>query len=185
MTKRKSPYSTDALFRGLKTLLASLPSEQEKSELLRTLHEAQRFVEEIQLLVEAIPTIESSRELSEGLSRLDILAERARTDAGLRRLLGLRGSTTSKAGGTANNGDIDTRACRLERELSQLETSDIAAVLEQSGEPLSVLTRLATRRGMRTRSKERKSDLVKRVATHIKNQRGYRLLRGEGQDSTR
>ena len=51
----------ESLFKGLKSLLNSLPTEEEKSELLRNLGKAQDFLKELQLLVEAIPTMESSR----------------------------------------------------------------------------------------------------------------------------
>ncbi len=184
MTNRESHYSTDALFKGLKALLTSLPSEEEKSELLRTLNEAKDFLEELRLLVETVPTIESSRELSEGLSRLDILAAQARGDAGLRRLLGLRGSTTPGTRRSATRGDTEAQAARLKQALAKAEASDIVTSLEQSQEPLAVLTELAALLGMRTRSKERKSDLIRRIATHVENQRGYRLLRGEDSDLT-
>ena len=182
MPKRESNYPTDALFKGLKALLTSLPSEEEKSELLWTLSEAQGFLEELRSLVETVPTMESSRELSEGLSRLDILAERAGRDAGLRRLLGLRASTASRARKVMSPEDVESRVRKLEEEVSRPETSDVIALLEQSGDPLSVMTELAARMGMRTRSKERKADVIKRIATHIENQRGYRLLRGGDSD---
>lgn len=177
MTKRTSQYQTDAMFKGLKTLLTSLPSEEEKRELIQTLSEAQRFLEELRQLVETVPTTESSRELSEGLSRLNILAERAYSDAGLRRLLGLRGSVASNIKRVVSPEDAESRARGLEEKLIDLKTSDVADLLKRSGEPLSVLTKLATLLGMRTRSKERKADLIKRITTHIENQRGYSLLR--------
>ena len=183
MTSRTTSYPTDALFKGLRALLASLPSEEEKSELIRTLNEAQRFLEEFRMLVESIPTIESSRELAEGLSRLDILAERARRDAGLRRLMGLRDAKKSKAKRATSTSDREARARSLEQKLARLEATDVVDALERSGEPLSVLTELAARLGMRTRSKERKPELIRRIATHIENRRGYRLLRGEDVDS--
>ena len=183
MTSRTTPYPTDALFKGLRTMLASLPSEEEKRELIRTLDEAQRFLEEFRMLVESIPTMESSRELSEGLSRLDILAERARRDAGLRRLMGLRDSTKPSAKRATSPSDREAQAHSLEQKLARLEAPDIVDALERSGEPLAVLTELAARLGMRTRSKERKPELIKRIATHIENRRGYRLLRGEDLDS--
>ena len=59
---------TESLFKGLKNLLVSLPSEEEKSELIRTLKNAKEFLEDLQSLVEAFPSIESSHGLSEGLS---------------------------------------------------------------------------------------------------------------------
>lgn len=179
MTNHAAHYPTDALFKGLKALLTSLPSEEEKGELIRTLSEAQSFLEEFRLLVEAVPSMESSRDFTEGLSRLDILVERAGRDAGLRRLLGLRRSTPAGARKATTRGDANVKAGKLERELIHLEISDVVASLEQSAEPLAVLSKLAARLGMRTRSKERKSQLIKRIATHIENQRGYRLLRGE------
>ena len=182
MAKRESNYPTDVLFKGLKVLLSSLPSEEEKSELLRTLSEAQGFLEELRSLIETVPTMESSREMAEGLSRLDILAERAGRDAGLRRLLGLRGSTAFRARSVMSPEDVESRARKLEEEVSRLETSDVIALLEQSGEPLSVLTELAARMGMRISSKERKADVIKRIATHNENQRGYNLLRGGDSD---
>ncbi len=183
MNKRESHYSTEALFKGLKALLNSLPSEDEKKELIQTLNEVQSFLDEIRRLVEAVPTMESSRELSEGLSRLDILVERANRDTGLRKLLGLRGSTASGARRVPGPDDSDSRALNLKQELTQLDTSEVKTFLEQLREPLSVLTKLANLLGMRTRSKERKTDLIQRMATHIENQRGYRLLRTGGVDA--
>lgn len=183
MKTRASLYPTEALFKGLKTFLTSLPSEEEKRELIRTLTEAQNFLDEIRILIEAVPTMESSRELTEGLSRLDILVARANKDTGLRKLLGLRGSSTSGARKALSPEDSDSRALSLAQELNQLDTSEVKAFLEQLREPVAVLTKLASQLGMRTRSKERKADLIQRMATHIENQRGYRLLRTGGDDA--
>jgi len=180
MKKRASRYPTEALFKGLKTFLTSLPSEEEKKELIRTLNETQNFLDEIRLLIEAVPTMESSRELSEGLSRLDILVDRANKDRGLRKLLGLRGSSNSDARKALSPDDSDSRALSLQKELDHLDTSDVRAFLDQLQEPRSVLTKLAGLLGMRTRSKERKADLIQRIAIHIENQRGYDLLRTGG-----
>ena len=166
----------ESLFRGLKSLLNSLPTEEEKSELLRNLSEAQDFLEELRLLVETIPTMESSRELSEGLSRLDILTERAYREDGLRKLLGLRGPTVDRKRKAFAQEDANGRVGRLEDIIVQSETSEIADLLAL--ESLAVLKGLAEQFGIRTRSKERKPDLVKRIATYVENQRGYALLRG-------
>ncbi len=182
-TNRTARYPTDALMKGMRALLASLPSNEEKDELIRTLNEAQSFLEEFRLLVESIPTLESSRELAEGLSRLDILAERARRDGGIRKLMGMRDARKPSANRSMNPADIKVRAHRLKRELSRMDTPDIVSALERSGEPLSVLTELAGQLGMKTRSKERKTDLIGRIATHVSNWKGYRLLRGEDSDS--
>ena len=178
-----SPYSMESLFRGLKGLLNSLPTEEEKCELLRNLNEAEKFLEELRSLVEAIPTMESSRELSEGLSRLDILTERAHRDAGLRKLLGLRGPTADKKRKTGAPEDANGRVSELEAKISQAETSEISDLLMR--ESLVVLKEVAGHSGIRTRSKERKQDLAKRITTHIENQRGYTLLRGGDSQSTR
>ncbi len=59
------------------------------------------------------------------------------------------------------------------------ESTDVEELLRQSREPISVLTELAASLGLRTLSKERKTELINRIATHITNQRGYRLLRGD------
>ena len=183
MTRQNPAYPTEALLKGLKSLLTSLPSEEEKRELLRTLREAQGFLGEILALVEAVPTMESSKELSLGLSRLDALADRVQRDDGLRRLLGLRGSKVSRSKRVVTSGEADARASELEPELTRTEMPDIAASLERQGEPLAVLVKLATLLGMRTRSKERKSDLIRRIASHVENQRGYRILRGDSSES--
>ena len=181
MTDHKQAYQTDALLKGLKALLTSLPTEEEKRELLRVLSEAQSFIEEMQLLVEAFPTVESSRDLSEGLSRLNVLTQRAHNDKGLRKLLGLKGvATSSKSKISTTSDGVKSRARKLEQCLYHQDSSDFAELLEQSGEPLPVLTELATSLGMRTISRERKASLIKRIATHVENQRGYSLLRGEG-----
>ena len=182
--KNRTPsYPTETLMKGLKALLTSLPSDEEKSELLRTLSEAQSFLEELRLLVESIPTMESSQEFAEGLSRLDILAERARRDGGLRRLMGFRDVGRSTAKRPAGPVEVEARARALEQKLSRLEAPDIVSALERSGEPVSVLIELATQIGIKVRSKERKAELIGRIASHISNWRGYRLLRGEDPDS--
>ena len=134
-------------------------------------------------MVESVPTMESSQELAEGLSRLDILAERAGRDGGLRRLMGFRDASRAPAKRLAGPVDSEARARRLGQELERLEAPDIVIALERSGEPLAVLAELATQLGIKTRSKERKADLIKRISTHISNWRGYRLLRGEEPDS--
>ena len=177
-----SSYSMESLFRGLKGLLNSLPTEEEKRELLRNLNEVENFLEELRSLVEAIPTMESSRELTEGLSRLDILTERAYRDSGLRKLLGLRGSTADRKRETGTPEDTNGRVSGLEAKISQSETSEIADLLMR--EPLVVLKEVAGHSGIRIRSKERKQDLARRITTHIENQRGYTLLRG-GESSTK
>lgn len=181
---RASTYQTEALFKGLRTLLVSLPTEEEKAELLRTLNETAKFLEELQVLVEAFPTAESSQRLSQGLSRLDILADRAVNDAPLRKVMGIRGvhgaSNGKKVSGTK---DAKARALNLKERVTDSSDGDIAEIIEKSKEPLSVLTELASSIGLQTRSKERKTDLIKRIATHITNQQGYKILRGEKSDS--
>ena len=181
--KGTSQYTTDSLFRGLRTLLTSLPSEEEKAELIQTLRETMDFLAELQLLVEAFPTAESSQSLSQGLSRLDILADRAANDAPLRKVMGLRGSHVNRSQNINGAGDVKSRAEKLAHEISRSESSDVAALIKQSKEPISVLAELAATLGLRTRSKERKADLINRISTHITNQRGYRLLRNGGLDS--
>ena len=173
---QKHTYSTDALFKGLRGLLNSLPTEDEKSELLRNLREAQNFLDEMHFLVEAIPTMESSRELSEGLSRLDILTDRAYRDPSLRKLLGLRGSYPGRRQKAPQSKENQKYLDDLESEIAQAKTSEITDLL--SRESVSSLKQLASHFGVRTLSKERKSDIVGRIATHIENQRGYSMLRG-------
>ena len=179
MATRESLYPTDSLFKGIKALLTSLPSEEEKNELLHTLSETQSFLDELRSLVETVPTMESSQELSEGLSRLDILAARARSDSGIRKVLGLRNSPEPKIRKPRSLGDTRAQAMRLKQQISKSQTSEIVILLKGSREPLPVLAELAALLGIRTRSRERKSDLINRIATHVENQRGYSLLRGE------
>ena len=179
MTSPNSSYRLDALVRGLKTLLGSLPSEEEKRELVRMLGEAEAFIRELQSLIESIPTMESSRALSEGLSRLDVLAERASSESGLKKILGLRGSAASRPPRRLNSIEIRIDVDRLLQMFDQMETADITTLLEHTPPPLSVLVELATRLGMRTQSKERRLDLAKRIAAYITNQRGYDVLGGK------
>ena len=183
--KRNSQYPTDTLFKGIRTLLTSLPTEEEKSELIRTLRETSDFLGELQALVEAFPTVESSVNLSQGLSRLDILAARASNDAPLRKLMGFRSSRGSQVKNDNGAEDSKVRVDRLAQRIEASENTDVTSLLEQSGEPMSVLTDLADSLGLRIRSRERKADLIKRVATHVTNQRGYRILRGEAESRVR
>ena len=190
---RNSQYQTESLLKGLRVLLASLPSEEEKAELIQTLRDARAFLEEVESLVEAFPTIESTSDLSRSMSRLDILANSAVNDAPLRNLMGLRGSQSGRAKAVNGAEDAKRRAGDLARRLHDSDSADVPDLLERSGEPIAVLTELAAELGLRTRGKERKADIIRRISTHVTNQRGYRLLRGsvppsandEGGDSTR
>ena len=172
-----SQYPTDALFKGLKNLLSSLPSEEEKAELILTLQEAKCFIEEIEQLVEAFPTVESSRGLSEGLARLDLLAGLSYKETRLKRLMGFQASSPSRVKQNNGSGEIVARVEELKELLATAKTDNLLEVIESSKEPVSVLTALAASLGLRTRSKERKSDLIQRIVTHIVNQRGHRMLR--------
>ena len=177
MATRETPYVTETLFRGLKGLLLSLPSEEEKAELISALTEAQKLIEELRAIAEATPTLESSAELHAGLSRLSLLADRANGDPKMRRLLGLRSPATPKPARLPASEDVEARAEALEEELNAMATDDVVDSLERSNEPVAVLEALARRLGMRVGSKVRKSDLAKRIATHIANRRSYDLLR--------
>ena len=160
MSKRKSQlYPVESLMKGLRGLLDSLPTDDEKRELLRTLQEAQEFLEDVRLLVEAVPTMESSQELAVGLSRLNSLSDRARQDTQLSRLLGIRGHTDgSKKTPTARNGNIREHVSHLADAVSKSETQEVPSLLER--ESVATLKELAGRFGIRTPSKERKVDLV-------------------------
>ena len=171
MPNRESHYPTDALMRGLRTFLDSLPSEEEKTELLHTLKSAQDFLNDLAALVEAIPTMESSAELSVGLSRLYTLEEGARASNGLRRMIGMRSPASAQPARLATSGAVVERAVSLQQQLDKLDNDSV--------EPVSVLVELAKRLGMRANSKERKLDLAKRIATYVINNRDYRSLRGE------
>ena len=177
--KPNSQYPIDTLFKGIRTLLNSLPTKEEKSELIHTLQETRDFLRELQTLVERFPTVESSAGLSQGLSRLDILADRASNDAPLRKLMGFRSSRGSQVNNGNGAEDVKVRVDRLAENIKDSESSDVTSLLEGSGEPMSVLTGLAASLGLRTSSKERKADLIRRIATYLTNQSGYRILRGE------
>lgn len=170
------PYPLETLFKGLRPLLDSLPTEEEKQNLLQTLDDSKLFLEELHNLVEAIPTMESSRELSEGLSRLYSLTDVAAQDTGLRKLLGLRNPDARSGGTTEQSVDTKTRVTELESLIAGSSISAITPLL--NGESLTMVKKLAVQLGLVTRSKERKSDLIKRMVNHIENQRGYMLLRG-------
>ena len=164
--------------KGLRTLLASLPSKEEKAQLIQTLHETRDFLEELRLLLEVFPTTDSSQGLEQSISRLDILADRATRNAPLRRLMGLKAPQKPRSRNGMKGESISSRAEQLEKTLAAAESSDVAALLERSGEPVAVITEVGASLGLRMRSKERKVELIQRIAAHITKQRGSRALRG-------
>lgn len=178
MTTTHTPI--DSLMKGLRTLLASLPSQEEKALLIQTLRETRDFLEELRLLLEAFPTTDSSQGLEQSISRLDILADRAAKHTPLRRLMGLKNSQRAKSKNGATRESISSRAAKLEKVLADTESADVAAVIEQSSAPLSVLMELGASLGLRIRSKERKAELVQRITTRIVSGRGYDALGGDG-----
>lgn len=176
-------YSTDTLFKGLKALLTSLPSDEEKGELVKTLRDTRNFIEEVEQLVEHFPTIESSQGVTEGLARLNLLAGLSEKETRLKRLMGFQSTSTRRSKGRTGQGDIVSRAENLKESIRGLSDERLLQIIEASGEPISVLRELAVSLGLKVPSKERKSDLSKRIATHIINQRGYLSLRGQNSDS--
>ncbi len=180
---RNSQYPIESFMKGLRGLIDSLPSEEEKAELIAVLRDARAFLAEVETLVEAFPTVESSADLAQSVSRLDVLANSAVNDAHLRKLMGLRSPQSGHSKPVNGAEDAKDRAAALERTLNDSSDSSVPDLLERSGEPMAVLTELAAALGLRTRSKERKADLIKRISTHVVNQRGYRLLRGESPPS--
>ena len=161
-----------AFLRGLRGFVRSLPSDEEQGEILRTLRNTRDFLNEVESLVLSIPTLETSDEMSGAISRLDLLASQAR-DNGLYRVLGIP-KPRSKA---ANHSEVRVRS--LGESVRTLEKSEIGRSLERSGESVSVLKAFASSLGLRVRSSERRAELIQRIATHIENERNYRLLRGE------
>ena len=171
--------ATTSLLKGLRSLLASLPSDEEKQELVIALANARTFLDEVQLLVESFPTIESSRSVTEALSRLDILAYKTANNDRLKSFMGLKASR--KASSIMTNGSTPTeeRASQLRKRLEKTSRQDPLRVMEESRATVAVLVSLAASLGLRTRKKEKKSELMNRIATHITNNRGYKILRGE------
>ena len=172
MSAPSDPLST--FLRGLRGFVRSLPSEEERAEILRTLRSTRDFLDEVESLVLSIPTLETSEEMSGAISRLDLLASQAR-DNGLYKVLGIpKPRSTMKA---ANHSEVRVRS--LGESVRTLEKSEIGRSLERSGESVSVLKAFASSLGLRVRSSERRAELIQRIATHIENERNYRLLRGE------
>ena len=176
---KSSEYSTEALFKAVRGLLNSLPTKAEKSELLEVLVETRRFLEELEHLVDSIPTMESSQELSQGISRLDALTAQAHQHTGLRRLLGLRGQSANVSRQALSETHINERVNHLQGIIANShEVSDVNIEDELAGESMVVLKQLASQLSVHVLSKERKSELARKIATHVRNQRGYARLRG-------
>lgn len=178
-----SPDPITSFLRGIRAFVRSLPSDEEKEELLRTLRSARLFLDEVQSLVESLPTVETSRDLSHAMSRLDGLAARSRTSPGLARVLGMPKAPGTRVNGPQSEAAVRGRAERLEDEIRDLRRAEIVGVLERAGDRMVVLRALAAGLGLPVGSGERKGVLIERIASHIENERSYRMLRGEAPES--
>lgn len=176
---KSSEYSTEALFKAVRGLLNSLPTKAEKSEFLNVLAETRLFLEELELLVDSIPTMESSQELTQGISRLDALTAQAHQHTGLRRLLGLRGQPAIGSRQSISQTQINERVDHLQRVIANSHQVSDGSIEDQlASEPIVVLKQLARQLSVHVLSKERKSELARKIATHVRNQRDYARLRG-------
>ena len=81
----------------------------------------------------------------------------------------------------ANSSEGRVRS--LGESVRTMEKSEIERSLERSGESVKVLKAFASNLGLRVRSSKRRADLIQRIATHIENERNYRLLRGEAPEA--
>jgi len=182
MKGHRSAHPTDRLLRGLKTLLESLPTREERDKVVHDLRDMESFLVELRSLVEAIPTMESTEAVSSGLSRLDILTERASRNSTLRSILGLGYGSPGKTR-PPKDVDVDSKVLRIKAQLEKMSTTDVREFLERLDESTAVFVALAKSLGVLTKSKERKGDLIGRIEAYIENQRGYRILRGEPEEA--
>ncbi len=167
-----------ALIRGLQTALGSLPSDQEKLQLLESLDRLRVFIDELRESVVKLPVAETQADTKAALEQLEQVYLKATSSPWLAATIGI--APRKKSGTRPLSGDEKQAGQRLAQKLAELPTDQVEAnLLDESQYPSRSLHAVAQAFGIRSTKGFSRESLAHQIAMKVANARGYRALRGE------
>lgn len=167
------------IIRGLQTALESLPTEQEKQQLVDSLEQLRSFIDELGKSVASIPTAETMADARTALERLERVYVKANTSPWLAATIGGRPGSKRRSDTRPLSDDEKQEGQRLAQELSELPTDQVEAkLLDENQYPGRYLRAVAQVFGIRSTKGFSRESLAHQIAMKVANARGYRALRG-------
>lgn len=168
------------IIRGLQAALESLPSEQEKRQLVASLDRLRGFIDELRESVVRVPTGESMADARAALERLEQVYVKASSSPWLATTIGI--APKRKSGTTPLSDDEKQKGQRLAQALAELPADQVEAnLLDENKYSGRSLRAVAQAFGIRSTKGFSRESLAHQIAMKVANARGYRALRGEGQ----
>jgi hypothetical protein len=166
------------LLRGLQAALESLPSEQEKQQLVASLDQLRAFIDELRESVVSIPTGEGMGDAKAALEKLEHVYVKAASSPWLAATIGI--SPKRKASARPLSDQEKEEGGRLAQRLENLPTEQVEAkLIDEEQYPARQLRAVAQAFGIRSTKGYSRESLAHQIAMKIANARGYRALRGE------
>lgn len=181
MASAQSPRSRlqKPLFGTLSQLIHSLPTAEEKRQVLNALNQLAVFLGEVQGAFERLPSSEDADGVKKSLEKLEALQASVDQRSALATFLKPRRPTTGSRDRPLTEPEKERGSKLLDR-LMSMRTESVDLLLEDDSQcPWRDLRAVAFALGIRSSKGFNRDSLVHQISTKVANARGYRVLRGD------
>jgi hypothetical protein len=171
---RATFFEAEKFAKGLRELVDTLPTEQERNRIASELEVLIQFLTTLKSHLQSVPTQQDTLATRAAIDQLESLFVRAKTNPILASAFGIKSKLPRPKSPAITPEEIE----RANSAISKFDSLPIDQ-LRSSLETMSMrdLQAVAGAVGVRTSSRTTKEALVQHVATKITNTRGYRSLR--------
>ncbi len=165
-----------AFSRELRSILASVPTPDERRELLVSIQDLKAFLDELASYINALPDQATMDQATSALDRIEELADLAKSRRAVSRFFGDRSSARPRPIGTPR---VKRSPERADLDLSQLRTMPLERVrtlLESDATPVGTIRRLARELALASPDKTPRQVLAQQIYKSIANRKGYESL---------
>jgi len=167
-------FDAQKLVRSLGDVLDSLPSEEDRQQIISNLEHLIIFLSDLKSRLEAIPTQADSTLARVALDRLKALFEDAKANPALGATVGIRPVERHQKASSITTDEIERARSTVAR-FDALPIGQIRDALEKMN--ARELQSVAAALGIRASQRAAREALSHQIATRITNTRGYRSLR--------
>jgi hypothetical protein len=164
---RATFFEAEKFAKGLRELVDTLPTEQERNRIASELEVLIQFLTTLKSHLQGVPTQEDTLATRTAIDQLDSLFVRAKTNPFLASAFGIKSKPPRPKSPAITPEDIE----RANSAISKFDRSTLETMSMRD------LQAVAGAVGVRTSSRTTREALVQHVATKITNTRGYRSLR--------
>jgi len=180
MVKSKKPagFDPEGFFKGLQSLLATLPSESQRQEINNAFTELIGFLTDLQNIFLAMPSIEESAHLSQSLMKLQEFYAATQKVPLVAASIGAGRNSTSRNSGALPAKEVDIDVNAVLASLTKLSADEIRSRLVDKVYSKPALQAIALKLGMKPVSNSTRKSLADKIANDIVNQRMRNGLAG-------